>query len=83
MSNRVSDNKTTVCPNNHENIEGSKYCHICGLPVIDYTKELDDLINVLSEEEYRVKFSRENVFIGVGDQGCKLVYNLICTNQNS
>jgi cell division GTPase FtsZ len=75
MSNRVSDNKTTVCPNNHENIEGSKYCHICGLPVIDYTKELDDLINVLSEEEYRVKFSRENVFIGVGDQGCKLVYN--------
>ena len=45
----------------------------CGLPIVNYETELEILLNALAEEEPHVRVSRENIFIGVGNQGRKLV----------
>lgn len=71
-----SESKSVVCPNHHQNPSGSKLCNTCGLPIVDYESELELLLKAWSEEEPHLKFSREKVFIGVGDQGCKLVHDL-------
>ena len=73
MISQDSDNKVSVCPNNHQNPEGSEWCYVCGLPIIDYETELELLLSQYADEEQHVKFLREKVFIGIGDQGCKLV----------
>jgi hypothetical protein len=73
LVNQDSDNKVTVCPNNHQNPEGSECCYICGLPIVDYEAELELLLSRYADEEQHVKFLREKIFIGIGDQGCKLV----------
>ncbi|UCG84556.1 MAG: hypothetical protein JSW38_07035 [Dehalococcoidia bacterium] len=71
-----SDSKYVVCPNRHPNPNGSKLCNTCGLPIVDYETELESLLKAWAEQEPHIKFSREKVFIGVGNQGCKLVHDL-------
>ena len=68
-----SENKVVSCPNDHQNPEGSEWCDTCGLPIIDYEAELDLLLKALAEEERHVTFPKENIFLGIGDQGCKLI----------
>ena len=70
-----SDNKAVFCPNSHQNPEGSEWCGICGLPVIDYGVELELLLRTLSDQERYVRFIKENIVLGIGDQGCKLAHS--------
>lgn len=73
MSMQVSDSTTAICPRNHENPGGSDWCSECGLPIVDYETELDFLVKALVEQEQHVKFVREKIFLGIGDQGCKFI----------
>jgi len=75
MVSHGSENKVISCPNNHRNPEGSTWCGICGLPIIDYDRELELLLRALAEEERHIRFAKQNVFLGIGDQGCKLVHD--------
>ena len=75
MVSHGSENKVISCPNNHRNPEGSTWCGICGLPIIDYDGELELLLRALAEEERHIRFAKQNVFLGIGDQGCKLVHD--------
>jgi len=75
MVTQESEGRSTVCPNHHQNPGGSESCSICGLPIVDYEMELELLLSTLAEEERHVMFSRERVFIGIGDHGCGLVYD--------
>ncbi len=75
MVTQGSENKVTSCPNNHQNPEGSAWCGICGLPIVDYDRELELLLRTVAEEERHIKLAKENVFLGVGDQGCKLIHD--------
>ncbi len=72
---KSSEAKTINCPNNHPNPEGTDHCGTCGMPILDYEKELEQLLKTMAEEERYVSFSKEKVFIGIGDQGCGLVYD--------
>lgn len=74
MVTQGSENRVISCSNNHQNPEGSAWCAICGLPIIDYDGELELLLRTLAEGERHVRFAKENVFLGIGDQGCKLVH---------
>jgi len=74
MVSRGSENKVISCPNNHRNPKDSVWCDICGLPIIDYDRELELLLRTLAEEEQHTRFDKENVFLGIGEQGCKLVH---------
>jgi len=74
MVSRGSNNKVINCPNNHQNPKDSVWCDICGLPIIDYDRELELLLKTLAEEERHTRFAKENVFLGIGEQGCKLVH---------
>lgn len=75
MNTQASENNVVICPNNHENPEGLARCAICGLPIMDYESELELFLGTLAEQERHVRFDKENVFLGIGDQGCKLVHN--------
>jgi len=74
MVSRGSENKVISCPNNHQNPKDSVWCDTCGLPIIDYDRELELLLRTVAEEEQHIKFAKENVFLGIGEQGCKLVH---------
>ena len=69
------ENRVVSCPANHQNPEGSERCNTCGLPIIDYEKELDLLLKTLAEEDQHIRFAKEKIFLGIGDQGCRLVYD--------
>ncbi len=75
MVTQGSENKVTSCPNNHQNPEGSAWCGVCGLPIIDYDRELELLLRTVAEGEQHIRFAKENVFLGIGDQGCKLIHD--------
>ncbi|MBE0479350.1 MAG: hypothetical protein IBX68_00050 [Dehalococcoidia bacterium] len=75
MATQYTEKKTIFCPNSHQCQDDSAPCPVCGLPVIDCETELDLLLKALGDEEKRLKFARERIFMGVGDQGCRLVQN--------
>ncbi len=62
-----------LCLNSHENPYDSSVCHVCGLPLVDYEAEMSLFLDTLGAEESHLTFSRRMVFIGVGDQGCRLI----------
>ena len=68
-----SENGIVCCPNNHQNPQGAESCCDCGLPLIDYEAELGLLLKSLAEEERHVTFPKEKIFLGIGDQGCRLI----------
>jgi len=74
MVTQGSENRVISCSNNHQNPEGSTWCAICGLPIINFDGELELLLRTLAEGERHIRFAKENVFLGIGDQGCKLVH---------
>lgn len=76
MSVNQAPDSTHLCPNSHENPCDSSFCHVCGLPILDYDAELAQFLDALGSEERRLTFSRRMVFVGVGDQGCKLIGEL-------
>lgn len=75
MVSKESEEKVVTCPRGHQNPEGSVRCNTCGLPIVDYEMELDNFLTTLAEQERHVTFVKEKVFMGVGDQGCRLVHD--------
>ena len=67
------ENGSTSCINQHDNPAGSEWCYTCGTAIVDYASELDLFIQTLTEQEARLKFVREKLFLGIGDQGCRLI----------
>ena len=67
------ENGSTNCINQHDNPAGSEWCYTCGTAIVDYASELDLFIQTLTEQEARLKFVREKLFLGIGDQGCRLI----------
>ncbi|MEE8373195.1 MAG: hypothetical protein V3R87_05750 [Dehalococcoidia bacterium] len=68
-------NRWVVCPNNHPNPEGSDWCGICSLPILDCDEELELLLKTLAGQGQHVGLGRRNLFLGVGDQGQRLVHD--------
>ncbi len=73
MASQDLGGQTVACPRGHENRCGAEWCATCGMPVVDFDVELEDVLEMLSGWEKHVSFTKEKVFIGVGDQGCRLV----------
>lgn len=76
MSINQTPDTTLLCPNGHETPYDSDTCRTCGLPMLDYDAELARFLDALGMVEGRLSFSRRLVFLGVGDQGGKLVRQL-------
>ena len=49
MVTQGSENRVISCSNNHQNPEGSAWCAICGLPIINFDGELELLLRTLAE----------------------------------
>ena len=75
MSYQGLGNAVLTCPNDHQNTEGLEWCDVCGLPLIDYETELGLLLEALGDMERHVRFETEKVFVGVGGQGCRLLFD--------
>jgi hypothetical protein len=72
---KANGKPTTVCAENHCNPEGAEICTACGLPIVDFEEELQLLLQALGEDERHLRFNRERIFLGIGDQGCKLIHD--------
>jgi hypothetical protein len=45
------------------------------MPILDFDSELECLLDAIAEQEEHVKFVREHVFLGIGDQGSKFIHD--------
>ena len=73
MATHSGKNGLVACPNNHPNAHDAVDCDTCGLPIIRFEAELDVLLRTLAEERLHLGSAPEKLFIGVGEQGCRLV----------
>jgi len=68
-----SEKDTVACPNDHINPRGADICDSCGLPIIDFDAELGLILKVVAAKEKHLEVAREKLFMGIGDQGCKII----------
>jgi hypothetical protein len=73
MTTHSGKNGLVACPNNHPNAHDSSACDTCGLPIIRFEAQLDILLRTLAEERHHLGAAPQKLFIGVGEQGCRLV----------
>jgi len=73
MTTHSGKNGLVACPNNHLNAHDAAVCDNCGLPIVRFEAHLDILLRTLAEERHQLGAAPQKLFIGVGEQGCRLV----------
>jgi len=73
MSLQINGVKPVLCVQGHENRHDSEWCRYCGTAIMDYGTELQQFLSTLIEQESHLKFVRDRIFLGTGDQGSKLL----------
>ncbi|MFO8010158.1 MAG: hypothetical protein R6U89_05020 [Dehalococcoidia bacterium] len=78
MSTERRDN-SIYCPNEHKCPHDALDCKECGLPIIDYQREVDNLVNRLARKTSYFVPHIIGSFIGVGKRGSQVVADLYQT----
>lgn len=72
MNAQNTNNSTVNCINEHDT-KSSEHNITASITMLDYDTELNYFISTLVKQEQYFKFIRDKIFIGVGDQGSKII----------
>jgi hypothetical protein len=68
-----------ACINGHNNSPDAERCATCGLPLVDYEKEVNLLLERLKARLTSEEYAVEKVFVGAGTTGKKILHSFSTT----